>query len=984
MGTLPPPTFGVLLRRARWAAGLSQEALAERAGLSVDAISALERGLTRAPHAETLDLLANALQVTHEERAAWEQATRGLRLPSDEAVVSLDDLSQPLTPRALPTGTVTLLFTDIEGSTQLLQQLGPAYAQALGEHQALLRAAFTAHGGVEVDTQGDAFFVAFATAPAAVQAAGAATRSLAAYPWPTGATLRVRMGVHTGTPQLIGDHYVGLDVHRAARIAAAGHGGQVLLSQTTRHLVEYDLPEGVTLRDLGAHRLKDLQQPERLAQLVIPELPADFPSLKTLDTHQHNLPNQPTPLLGREEELAALTAQLGRDEVRLVTLTGAGGIGKTRLAIQAAADLIEVFPDGVWFVRLSRLVDPALVMPTIAQALGLHEQGSRPLIETVRAHLTDKHLLLVLDNFERVVGAAGDVAMLLEVSPSLRVLVTSRVPLHLRGEHEYPLVPLPLPEHDSRPEELSRYAAVALFIERAQAARPDFAVTAANAPAIAEICARLDGLPLALELAAARVKVLPPEALLARLARGLQVLSGGARDAEERQQTMCATVAWSEHLLTPEEQVLFRRLSVFVGGCMLEAAEAICAGSEGAVPLDLDLLEGLSTLVDQSLLQQREEGSEPHFGLLQVIREYALERLERSGEAAALRRAHAAYFLALAEHARQQETGPETVAWRDRLEREHDNLRAALGWAREQGEVELGLRMAVALTWFWVRRGHLREGRAWLEGLLAVEAGETESARAGAGLAAVRAKALLNAGMFALTMGAYATAQTQLEQARALALAAGDPRTARQALTNLGRVASDQGDLEGAAALYMDSLALARELGDQRDIMTVLTNLGHVASKQGDLERAAALYMDSLEFARELGDRDQLALCLNNLGDVARRRGELSQATALLRDALAVYWELRDPRRCAMVLESLAETAGAAGQGERAARLLGAATALRETIGSLLTAPNLAEVAQAVAEARAVVGDDTWAAALAVGRTMTLEQAIAEALRETD
>jgi predicted ATPase/class 3 adenylate cyclase/DNA-binding XRE family transcriptional regulator len=951
-------TFGGLLRWLRTSAGLTQEELAERAGLSRRGINDLERGARLLPRRDTVALLANALGLAGDDRSAFlAAARRPLSLsvpavaPTPDAPGAVDVPGTPEAPgastpsTALPTGTVTLLFTDIEGSTKLLQQLGDAFAIALGAHQALLRAAFAAHAGRVVDTQGDAFFAAFASAPEAVACAVAATRSLAAYPWPEGTSVRVRMGLHTGTPQVVGDRYVGLDVHRAARIAAAGHGGQILLSQTTRHLVEYDLPDGVTLLDLGAHRLKDLPQPEHITQLVLPDLLADFPPLKTLDTHQHNLALQPTPLLGREEQLTAICSLLRRDEVRLVTLTGPGGIGKTRLAVQVAAEMVEMFTDGVWLVRLSRLVDPLLVMSTIAQTLGLTESGRQPIANLLREYVADKHLLLVLDNFEQVVGAGPEVAALLEASPGLHILVTSRMPLHLRGEHEYPLPPLPLPRQEERlpPEALSQYAAVALFIERAQAARPDFVVTAANSSAIAEICARLDGLPLALELAAARVKVLPPEALLARLAHSLQVLSGGARDAEDRQLTMRAAIAWSEALLSSAEQVLLRRLAVFVGGCTLEAAEAIGSEPEGAEPLGLDLLETLSTLVDQSLVLQREEGGEPRFGMLQVIRDYTLERLEASRETEVLRRAHAAYFLELAEQARQQATGPETVAWRGRLEREHDNLRAALHWAREQGEVELGLRLAVAFTWFWVRRGYLREGRAWLEGLLAVAAEEPEAVRAGAGLAVVRAKAMLNAGMFALTMGAYATAQTHLEQARELALAAGDRRTARQALTNLGRVASDQDDLERAMALYTESLALARELGDH----------------------------------------DQVALCLNNLGDVALQRGELAQATVLLRDALTVCWELGDPRRCATVLESLAETAGGAGQGERAARLFGAAAALRERLGTPLPASAQADIVQTLGAARVALGEEAWTAAFAAGTALSLEQAIVEALQVT-
>ena len=374
--------------------------------------------------------------------------------------------------------------------------------------------------------------------------------------------------------------------------------------------------------------------------------------------------------------------------MRLVTLTGPGGIGKTRLSVQVTAELVEAFPDGVWLVRLSRLTDPALVLPTIAQTLGLKEQGSHSMADLLRTHLAQKRLLLLLDNVEQVVGAAPEVAGLLAASPGLKVLATSRVPLHLRGEREYALGPLPLPDPGHLPaaQELSQYAAVALFIERAQETKPDFAVTSANAPAIAAICARLDGLPLAIELAAARVRVLPPEALLARLSAQLsaqlQLLTGGARDLEVRQQTMRATIAWSEDLLAPSERVLFRRLAVFVGGCTLEAADAVCAAPEGAEPLGQDVLDGLSTLVEQSLVQQREEDGEPRFGMLHVIREYVLERLEASGEAAALRRAHVVHFLALAELAQPELTGPEAGAWLERLEREHDNLRATLGWAR--------------------------------------------------------------------------------------------------------------------------------------------------------------------------------------------------------------------------------------------------------------------------------------------------------------
>jgi predicted ATPase len=666
-------------------------------------------------------------------------------------------------------------------------------------------------------------------------------------------------------------------------------------------------------------------------------------------------------------------------------------------------------------VSLSRLVDPDLVVPTIAQTLGLKEVGSQPIAETLREHVAGKrHLLLVLDNFEHVVGAASEVAALLATSPGLRVLVTSRVSLHLRGEREYPLVPLPLPDRGKvpPPEALSQYAAVALFIERAQAARPDFTVTTANAPAIAEICARLDGLPLAIELAGARVKLLPPEALLGRLSGRL--LTGGARDLEERQQTMRATIAWSEALLSPEERVLFRRLAVFVGGCTLEAAEAICAAPADAQRLGLDVLEGLSALVDQSLVQQRSEGeqgsSEPRFGMLHVIREYALEHMEASDggrEAAALRRAHAAYYLALSERAEPELTGAAAGTWLGRLEGEHDNMRAVLGWAREReaqgehGAVETGLRLMGAVWRFWWTRGYVREGLRWAEELLEPELALEQAdgseglgalcsapTQAPAGLSAgsvrvrVRARAMHAGGSLALARGEVTQAQRWLEQARALAQAAGDPQTEGRALVNLGVVARYQGDWKRTVDMDTEALALFRQVDDREGIATTLNNLGVLASREGDLEGAADAFTEALALYRTENRRVSIALVLGNLGAVAWRRGELDQAEALEREALAMARDLGDMRRCAEELEQLVRTAGAAGRGERAARLFGAAAALREAMGIPLPAPDREEVEQAVAAARAALGEDAWAASFAAGQALSLEQAIAEALGE--
>jgi predicted ATPase/class 3 adenylate cyclase len=923
----------------------------------------------------------------------------------------------------LPTGTVTFIFTDIEGSTDHLQRLGERYAALLGQHQALLRAAFASHDGHVVDTQGDAFFVAFARAPDAVAASVVAQRALADYTWPEGGSVRVRMGLHTGAPQLVGDHYVGLDVHRAARIASAGHGGQVLLSEATRVLSEQALPTSSTLRDLGLHRLKDLQQPEHLFQLIAPGVASDFPPLKTLDRHTHNLPIQPTPLIGRESEVATTATLVRRDDVRLVTLTGPGGTGKTRLGLQIAAELVDAFSDGVWFVRLARLTDPALVVSTIAQTLGLRETATRPIAELLLDYVRPRALLLVLDNFEHVVAAAPDLAALLEASPGLKVLVTSRVVLHLRGEKEVPVSPLALPalqttsRRQAALDAVTHSPAAALFLQRAQDARPDFHVTPATAPSLAAICIRLDGLPLAIELAAAKVKLLPPSALLTRLERQLPVLTGGARDLEERQQTMRATISWSHDLLSPAEQVLFRRLAVFAGSGTLEAAEAICVAPKWAEPMDLDLLEGMGSLVDQNLVQQREEGDEARFGLLHVIREYALEQLEacdgldehdghdehdERAEPEALRRAHAVYFLALAERAESELTGPDVGAWMDRLEREHDNLRAALGWAQTRAEVDTGLRLVAALWRFWWVRGHLREGRAWVETLLAL-AGEAPSEPSAAGAAAstsddntvaedkvhivpdsVRARALYAGGALAAWLGEDAAAETRQEQAAALGRVSGDLRTTARALNSLGIIAQRNGELERAATRYSASLAVAREVGDPRDIAVALSNLGEVAYYHGDLERAAAAYEEALTLMRQLGDPESIAVGLDNHGRVARQRGNLAQAEALHREAAAHYRELRDPGRCAESLEALGSTAGVKGQGARAARLLGAAAAVRAALGSPQPPVERTDTEQAVAAARAALGEEEWALAFAAGQALTLEEALAAALDEPD
>jgi predicted ATPase/class 3 adenylate cyclase len=1027
--TRQPAPFGDLLRRYRLAARLTQEELAERAGLSRRGIADLESGARRRPRRDTVALLSTALGVSETERVRFDAAARG----SAERQIAAQSESQSDS-SALPSGTVTFLFSDIEGSTRLLQGLGRGrFATLLAAHRELLRAALAAHSGHEVDSQGDSSFTVFPTAGQAVAAAVALQRALAAHAWPAGATVWVRMGLHSGTAQVAGDRYIGLDVHRAARIAAAGHGGQVLLSQTTCDLVEDDLPDGITLRDLGLHRLKDLQRPERLAQLVLPDLPGDFPPLNALDRHAHNLPIQPILLLGRERELAAVCALLRRDDVRLVTLTGPGGVGKTRLGLQVAAELADAFSDGVWSVRLSRLTNPDLVLPTIAQTLGLQEAGSRSIQELLRDFVRTRKLLLLLDNFEQVVAAAPSIADLLASSPGLRLLVTSRVALRLQGEQEYLVAPLALASTSARPprartaEQLLEAPAVALFLARARAHRPDFALTEASLSVVAAICARLDGLPLALDLAAAHVKVLPLPALLQRLDRRLPLLRGGARDLEARQQTMRATLAWSEDLLQPEDRRLFRRLAVFVGGFTLEAAEAVCAAPEGAEPLGCDVLEGLERLVDQSLVQQltvgqdgaekeqtEEGGGEARFRLLYVIREYALERLEASVEAAggtgaggtagqaghagqegseaeALRCAHALYYLGLVEERELAIVQLEAAAWMGRLEREHDNFRAALAWARERGETELGLRLAGSLGPFWDVRGYRTEGRGWLEGLLAL-APQLDRARAGhaggAGApgvsAAARAKALAWASTFAWQQQDNERAQEAATEA--LALARGQQGWVEGlALFMLGAVARDRGDLERATVYAEESVAQLRAVGEPGLAAAYLSIVGDIARDRGDLERATACYEEMLAFAGRTGADYAAGFALEGLAIVARWRGDLVGAESLAREQLLVQQRLGTTGYLASGLEELALTAAATAGGaraERAARLLGAAAALRERVGIPQDPRQPAEIERAAASARAALGEDTWEAAFAAGRALPLEEAIAEALGE--
>lgn len=803
-----------------------------------------------------------------------------------------------------PTGTVTFLFTDIEGSTTRWEHYPEAMRTALARHDTLLRSVVTAHNGFVFKMVGDAVYTAFSVAADAVSAAVAAQRAVAAEQWGEVGPLRVRMALHTGAAQSRDEDYFGPTLNRVARVLSTGYGGQILLSVATLELVRDDLPAGVSVQDLGEHALKDLLRLEHVYQLTSPDLLGDFPPLKSLSRNPHNLPVQPTPFLGREQEVASVCELVRRPEVRLLTLTGPGGIGKTRLSLQVAAELADQFTDGVFFVALAPVSDPEQVMPAIIQVLALTDTGQQDPLVLLKTALQDKRLLLILDNFEQVEAAAVQVAELLAVCPKLKVLVTSRVVLHVQAEREFVVPSLPIPNLKRLPDlaALSQYEAVVLFIERAQAVKPDFQVTNANAAAVAAICARLDGLPLAIELAAARSKHFPPQTLLTRLEQGLTVLSGGARDLPTRQQTLRGAIAWSYDLLELEEQQLFRRLAVFVDGCTWDAAEMVCTA---AGQLQGDILEGLVSLVDKSLLRQEEQTEgEARFWMLHVLREYGLEALASAKETETTYQAHARYYLRLVEEAEPQLRGSEQAQWFVRLDQEHENLRVALNCLLEHARMEEGkeqaewaLRMCGALYWFWNLHGYVREGRTFLEQALA----------AGTGVgASIRAKALSRAAELAFVQDDYERVEMLCGESLALYRELGDKAGVAASLFPLGAVAWARGQYAAARSLLEEAAALFQQVGDNWQRGRCLTQVAGIALMQGEYSRASVLLEENLALYRALGDKSGIGwlLCLlARLLFVSQQ--DLPRAQALAEQSLALFRELGDAWPSALPLALL-------------------------------------------------------------------------------
>ncbi len=913
-----------------------------------------------------------------------------------------------------PSGSVTFLATDIQGSTEMWERYPAAMPQALERHEELLREAIEGRGGWIFKNVGDGLFTAFFEAPAAVEAALQGQRSLLGESWPTPTPIRVRMAMHSGLAEERNGDYFGPPVNRVARILSAGHGGQILLSQTVERLVSERFPEGVALRDLGERSLKDLTQPERLFQLVTSDLPADFPPLNTLDARPHNLPAQPTPIVGRGREVEEVLRLLLRPEVRLVTLLGPSGTGKSRLGLQVAAEAVDAFRHGVFHVEMAVVHEPAQVPEAILNALGVQAEGEAA-AQALLDHLRSRQLLLLLDNFERVLDAAPFVAELLRGVPDLTVLVTSQAPLRLRGEHEHLVSPLsvPGPRITRSIERLASYEAVALFTERAQAVVPSFRLQEDNAEAVVEIVRQLDGLPLAIELAAARLKLFSPQAMVGRLSRRFDFLKGGRRDLPDRQRTLRSALEWSYNLLDEHEQALFRRLAVFDGGFTLEAAEQVCVAEDE----DLDVVDAVASLVDKSLLRAvAGYGGEPRFERLRSIRDFSLDLLEESGEADRWRRRHAEHFADLAErvspkHAERRDT-PEVLG---QIESEYENIRAALAWALDRDEAELALRLCAGLPAIWLRRGLLDEARRLVDRLQSLTFDDDVQ----------RADAINISGRVAQIQGENSPEViAKFEEALALYRAADQKQGMARALMNLGNVRARQEAFEEARGLFREALELYREIDDAWGECGALMNLGDaylgeedldhaeemfaqardtarlkgvrvalsfaiqylgiLAHHRSDLDGAERLYRESLALFEAFGARPNIAWSTYYLGTVARDRGDLTGARIKFVDALERFRDLDYRPGMAVGLLGVATLEAREGRPERAARLLGASRAASR--GTTMTREALEDRArQEVEEAgRTALGDQELERAMAAGKALAADEAVGLARDEAD
>lgn len=871
---------------------------------------------------------------------------------------------------------VTFLFTDIERSSILWEQHPQAMGRSLAQHDHLMRAAVEQEGGLVFKTMGDAFCVAFERPADAVRAAIRAQRQLAAAAWEETGPLRVRMAVHTGDVERRDGDFFGPTLNRVARILSAGHGGQVLVSGATFDAVRAVLPEDVQLRDLGERRLKDLSRPERLFQCIVPDLPSEFPALRSLEVLPNNLPAQVTRFVGRARELADLKQRLR--STRLITLVGPGGTGKTRLSLQVAADVLEGYPHGVWLVELATSTEADRVPDAVLDALEIRSEPGRAAVDLLVDVLRARKLLLILDNCEHLIAACARMtALLLQRCPEIQILATSREPLNIAGEVLWPVPPLAQPASQEDGEELEYgelavLESVQLFADRAQAVRPEFTLNEHNARLVAEICRRLDGIPLAIELAAARVKVLPLEQILERLDDRFRLLTGGNRTALPRQQTLGALVEWSYELLTEPERKLLRRLTVFVGGRTLEMIESVCAGDGLEAGQMLDLI---SSLADKSLVtvEQTSDGA-PRYTMLESIWIFAEERLEQLGEAEPFRRRHLECFVALAERAEPELTGPKQKVWLDCLSVENANLNQALRTsATLPGAVESGLRIAAALIRFWEVRNDFLDGYEHLMTLLG-KAGPDAGLR-------LRARAMAGAGRLAWCQDRDELAHQHYSEAQAMFQSLDLPVEVCMTEAFLGFIARNRLLRDEARAHFDRAGNLARQLGVERAWALVVNGRGTLAGDEGRLEEARKWKEEALGFFRRLGDLWVVGLIAGGLGRVCVAQGDRESARRYLHESLTVARELGNKWAVPAVLEVLADLAVLEGQGDRAVRLHGAASALRESFVLSFSPVERDACDCALAELRRRVPPDRFEAEFAAGRSLSLGAAVQLALQ---